>query len=263
MDTAVRVFHLEDVADLRALVGVALSDEPAIELVGSEGNPVAGIARIVELAPDVVIMDLGLPGFDGLEAIRQVRDQLPETRVVVFSGFEPVAMEPLAREVGADRYVVKGTPLSDLRRVVLEVARQPRRAAQPPAAAPDESALAVVKRLFETPDGRTRAVMDEVLAPDVEWSAFSDGLVPRQGADTFHAHLDRLDAEGTTLETTAHSFQQIGDRVVVFGTLRTRGSAGELSDTQLYWVYHVRDGLIVRANTCLKRSDALLLAGRT
>ena len=57
-----------------------------------------------------------------------------------------------------------------------------------------------------------------------------------------HTHLDRLAAEGTTLETTPHSFQQIGDRVVVFGTLRTRGSAGELSDTQLYWVYHVRDG---------------------
>ena len=165
MDTAVRVFHLEDVADLRELVGMVLSDRPDIDLVGSEGNPRTGIARIVELAPDVVIMDLGLPGFDGLEAIRQVREQVPETRVVVFSGFEPLAMEPLAREVGADRYVVKGTPLSDLRRVVLEVARQPRRTARSASTPPDETALAVVKRLFEAPNGRKRAMMDEVFSP--------------------------------------------------------------------------------------------------
>ena len=262
MDTAVRVFHIEDVADLRELVGVAFADEPEIVLVGSEGEARAGIERIVELEPDVVIMDLGLPGFDGLEAIREVRERAPDVRVVVFSGFEPDAMEPLAREVGADRYVVKGTPLADLRKVVLDVARQARRRVPTPRVAGDASELNLVKRLFEAPENRRRAVMDEVFAADLEWTAFSDGMTPRQGSVAVHQHLDRIAAGGTTLDVTAHSFQQIGDRVVVFGTLRARGAAGELSDSQLYWVFRVRNGLIVRANACLKRSDALVLAGR-
>jgi len=58
-----------------------LAAEPDIEIVGEASNASAAVTSVQELRPDVVLMDVGMPGLSSFEATRQIRKQRPETRV--------------------------------------------------------------------------------------------------------------------------------------------------------------------------------------
>jgi DNA-binding NarL/FixJ family response regulator len=103
----IRVLHCDDVADVRELVRFALEDDPRLEPVGGAGDADELLAQLHELRPDVVLLDLALPGRDGLELIPVLLDAAPGVRVVVFSGFAARPTEPVARELGAAAYVEK------------------------------------------------------------------------------------------------------------------------------------------------------------
>jgi len=79
-------------------------------------------AEAIELAerhrPDVVMMDVSMPGVGGLEAIRRVREAHPGTRVIVLSGYDDDLTKGLAVEAGAIGYVSKETPVGDLPRLI-------------------------------------------------------------------------------------------------------------------------------------------------
>lgn len=119
---AVRVFLCDDVSELRTLMRFALEEDIRMRVVGEAGDAETGIVRIAELQPDVVLLDLSMPGIDGLEAIPRIRAVAPATRIVVFSGFGAERMAPAALAQGADRYVEKGEPLDVVRSTVWEVA---------------------------------------------------------------------------------------------------------------------------------------------
>jgi DNA-binding NarL/FixJ family response regulator len=73
-----------------------------------------------------VLLDLSMPDRDGLEVIPVVREQSPETGIVVFSGFEAARMRGPTLELGAHRYVEKGRPLDELRAAIREVGQSKR-----------------------------------------------------------------------------------------------------------------------------------------
>jgi len=121
-----RVFVCDDVADMRALVRYALEDDTGMEVVGEAGDGTAGLRGVADTQPDVLLVDLSMPGMDGLELVARVRAAAPATGVVVFSGFEAARMRGPSLAAGADRYVEKGAPLDDLRHAVRDVARRRR-----------------------------------------------------------------------------------------------------------------------------------------
>ena len=126
-----RVFVADDVSDMRALVRFALEDTPDMVVVGEAGNGAAAVEGIGQTNPDVVLLDLSMPGLDGLEVIPVVQRKSPDTGIVVFSGFEAARMRGPTAELGADRYVEKGRPLDELRTAIREVGAAKRRGRLP------------------------------------------------------------------------------------------------------------------------------------
>jgi len=129
MNETVRVFLCDDVPDIRMLMRFALEEDPELRVVGEADDGVAAVEGIASMQPDIVLLDLSMPGLDGLEVIGRLREVAPQTGIIIFSGFAADRMSVVALGQGADRYLEKGEPLEVVRRVVLEVAEERRAAA--------------------------------------------------------------------------------------------------------------------------------------
>jgi DNA-binding NarL/FixJ family response regulator len=104
----VRVLIVDDMPqvlhDLRQLLELS----GAVEVVGEAQDGQEAIRLAAELAPEVIVMDLEMPGMDGYEATRRIKQRQPSPRVVILSVHAgPVEMER-ARVAGADGFVMKG-----------------------------------------------------------------------------------------------------------------------------------------------------------
>jgi DNA-binding NarL/FixJ family response regulator len=121
----VRIFVCDDVAELRHMIRADLEMHPGFEVVGEAGDGLAGVRGIATTRPDVVLLDLSMPGLDGLEVIPMIHVESPGTRIVVFSGF---AMDPVGRRalaLKASRYVSKTESMEALRSAIVEAAAEP------------------------------------------------------------------------------------------------------------------------------------------
>ncbi|HVL03206.1 MAG TPA: EAL domain-containing protein, partial [Acidimicrobiales bacterium] len=127
-----RVLLVDDQARMRDLVRLTFELEPLFDLVGeaSDGREAVALARHHQ--PDLVLLDLAMPGVGGLEALPLIRAVAPQARVVVLSALDPADVARTAQDEGAAGYVCKGgSPdrfLDELHRIL--VADAPR--------APDE-----------------------------------------------------------------------------------------------------------------------------
>jgi DNA-binding NarL/FixJ family response regulator len=116
------VLLVDDHAVVRAGYRTLLQDS-AVEVVGEAADAKAACAQYVALRPDVVVMDLSLPGAGGFEAIRRILARDPEARILVFSIHEDVAFVEQALRAGAKGYITKNSAAEILVEAVCEVAR--------------------------------------------------------------------------------------------------------------------------------------------
>lgn len=118
-----RVLLVDDHAILREGLRALLSYYDDIEVVGEAQDGAESLVRVRELQPDVVLMDIAMPGMNGLEATRLIRDQHPQTRVLILTQHEdPQYVLPLL-EAGASGFVTKRALGNDLITAVRVVAR--------------------------------------------------------------------------------------------------------------------------------------------
>lgn len=108
-----RVVLVDDTADLRQLMRIALR-RAGWDVVGEAGDGVQGIEVARAQTPDLVVLDLSMPVMDGLEALPQIRASCPDSTIVVMSGFGATQMTERALARGADGYLQKGAPLSEV-----------------------------------------------------------------------------------------------------------------------------------------------------
>ena len=123
----VRVLVVDDDPDFVEAAKVSLAADRRIEVVGGAASGDEAVRQAAALRPEVVAMDVAMPGLDGLEATRLIRKDQPECRVVLVSGsiFVDRGDEGLeaARAAGASAYVVKSRAVLDLAEIVVSVAR--------------------------------------------------------------------------------------------------------------------------------------------
>jgi DNA-binding NarL/FixJ family response regulator len=119
----VRVLIADDEPLFADLVEVLLGADERIEVVGCVANGGQAILLARELAPDVVLMDLSMPGVSGFEATKQILANGGETRVVVLSGSDDPADVAKAREAGAAGYVTKDRIAEQLVEAVVTAVR--------------------------------------------------------------------------------------------------------------------------------------------
>jgi two-component system, chemotaxis family, protein-glutamate methylesterase/glutaminase len=114
----IRALVVDDSVVIRRLVTHALGEDPDIEVVGSAPDGIVALARIPQLNPHIVTLDIEMPRMDGLATLRQIRKQFPDVIVIMFSTLTDrgaaVTMEALA--LGAQDYVAKASNTGSLDR---------------------------------------------------------------------------------------------------------------------------------------------------
>jgi DNA-binding NarL/FixJ family response regulator len=107
MDGAVRVLVVDDHAVMRAGVAALLDGEPSVRIVGEAADGREALARIASLRPDVALVDLRMPGLDGVELTTEVTSGAAPTRVLVLTTYDSDDDIERAVEAGAMGYLLK------------------------------------------------------------------------------------------------------------------------------------------------------------
>jgi len=119
----ITVLIVDDHAVVRRGLRAFLESEGDIEVVGEAADGAAALDQVQIEPPDVVLMDLVMPGMDGITATRRIREVAPNSRVLVLTSFgEDDKIFP-AIKAGATGYILKDTPAEDLGRAIRSVAR--------------------------------------------------------------------------------------------------------------------------------------------
>ena len=113
-DGPVTIVIVDDDTDVRSLVRTRLRMSGLFHVVGEGADGADAILLADEHQPSLMLLDVSMPGVDGLEALPRVLEASPATRVVVFSGFEEQGLVDKTRELGASAFIEKSTSLDEL-----------------------------------------------------------------------------------------------------------------------------------------------------
>jgi DNA-binding NarL/FixJ family response regulator len=111
---SVRVLVVDDQQLVRDGIASLLGIQPGIEVVGTAADGHEALQRAADLDPDVVLMDVRMPGLDGVEATRALRRTRPSCRVVMLTTFDDDQYVTLALRAGADGYLLKDLGAAEL-----------------------------------------------------------------------------------------------------------------------------------------------------
>ena len=119
----ITVLCADDNTDIADLMQVALNRQPDMRCAGVVTQADELPQTVAEVKPDVLVMDLRMPGVDALKYVRQLQDAQPQTRVIMYSGYDDRETIDNAIEAGAWGFVSKHNDLNSLFEAVRKVAR--------------------------------------------------------------------------------------------------------------------------------------------
>lgn len=119
----IRVMVVDDHPVVRHGLVAILRWEPDLDIVGEAADGAEALRRIVELRPDVVLLDLRLPHLSGIEVMRLARPQTPETRFLVLTTYDTDEYIAPALAAGANGYLLKDAEPDELSRAIRDLMR--------------------------------------------------------------------------------------------------------------------------------------------
>jgi DNA-binding NarL/FixJ family response regulator len=120
-DAPIRVLIADDHLLFAEALSTLLERHDRIEVVGSAASGADAIDQALMLRADVVVMDVGMPGIDGLETTRRLRTIAPRTRVIVLTGLTDDDLERRAADAGASALLTKGAADREVVDAILSV----------------------------------------------------------------------------------------------------------------------------------------------
>lgn len=186
-----RLCLIEDDARVRALMAGWLQREPGFEVVAQFGSTEAALTEMEVARPDIVLVDINLPGQSGIECVRQFKPRLPATQFAMVTVYEDADLIFQALAVGATGYLLKQTPRSELVAAIREI-----HAGGSPMST--NIARKVVQSFHRTPaplphdavlSPRERQVLDE-LVRGLLYKEIADALGISMG--TLHTYIRRI-----------------------------------------------------------------------
>src|SRR5574344_1342003 len=117
----IRVLLVEDHELVRMGLSIMIEKAEDIKLVGEAENGLLGVNKAKQLTPDVILMDIGLPNIDGIEATKRIKDFNPQIKVLIFTSRDDEEDVFAAFKSGADGYIMKGASTDSIHTAIRSV----------------------------------------------------------------------------------------------------------------------------------------------
>lgn len=192
----ISVSIVEDNDKLRGTLAKVIGRAEGFRFVSDYGSAEDALADLPKVKPDVVLMDINLPGINGVECVRKLKTLLPQTQVMMLTVYEDTENIFNALAAGANGYMLKRTPTKELIEAIREVhrggspmtthiARLVVQSLQKPVAAPAPSSGGELSELSE----REQQVLD-LLAQGLIYKEIAEKL--NIGYETVHTYIRRI-----------------------------------------------------------------------
>ena len=119
----IRILIVDDQKSIREKLKTALEQEPNLEVVGTAEDGYTAIKQVRNLSPDIVIMDMIVPGIDGLSATQIICRDFPQTKLIGWSTFDSKDLVGKFFRAGGKGYLLKDTPMEELAAAIALVAK--------------------------------------------------------------------------------------------------------------------------------------------
>jgi DNA-binding NarL/FixJ family response regulator len=118
---SIAVSIVEDDAQVRSSLAELINGSPGYRCVSRHGSAEDALVEIPKVRPDVTLMDINLPGLNGVECVRRLKPQLPKTQIIMLTVYQNTELIFNALAAGATGYMLKQTPPAELLAAIKEV----------------------------------------------------------------------------------------------------------------------------------------------
>ena len=119
-----KVFIVDDSALVRERIITMISEHPGIEIIGQSKNAQEGINSILKLKPDVVILDIRMPGGNGIEVLKNIKKNGSGPTIIIFTNYPYPQYRKKCMEAGADYFFDKSTEFNKIMEVLKKLIQE-------------------------------------------------------------------------------------------------------------------------------------------
>lgn len=118
----ISVVVVEDTAQIADLLELLLKATPGFDMAGRFGSSEQALEKLIQIQPDVAVVDIHLPGISGIELIKKLKPKMPGTQFMIFTVFQDPEIIFNALSAGATGYLIKSTPPAKILEAIQEIA---------------------------------------------------------------------------------------------------------------------------------------------